>query len=378
MSDLSLTGIAKRFGEVVALDHVDLELQRGELMTILGPSGSGKTTMLRVIAGFEIPDAGDVTLRGRDVTLLAPAKRNMGMVFQNYALFPHMTVADNVAFPLQMRHKSRAEIRERVAWALDTVELGGYGKRYPAQLSGGQQQRVALARAIVFDPELLLLDEPFGALDRKLREQMQLEVKRLQRRLELTTVFVTHDQEEALILSDSIAVMSEGRIEQLGTPREIYARPRNRFVADFIGESNLFRGRVAAIQGDAMTIETEQGETLHAEAREGLAAGDAVNALIRPERPVPLADDDPLDAPNSFAGEIREVVYLGESEKYRVALPSGLEVLLRWPGQGEDRVRPEGARLAFRFEPHDLHVIAADGVGEAAGGAAGHGAGTAT
>ncbi|MEX2629563.1 MAG: ABC transporter ATP-binding protein [Tistlia sp.] len=357
MSDLSLAGIAKRFGDVVALDHVDLELRRGELMTILGPSGSGKTTMLRIIAGFEMPDAGDVLVRGRDVTLLAPAKRNMGMVFQNYALFPHMTVAENVAFPLQMRRKGRAETKERVEWALDTVELAGYGKRYPSQLSGGQQQRVALARAIVFDPELLLLDEPFGALDRKLREQMQLEVKRLQRRLDLTTVFVTHDQEEALILSDSIAVMSAGRIEQLGTPREIYARPANRFVADFIGESNLFRGRVTAIEDGLLVIETREGETLRAEARGGLAPGDAVNALIRPERPRQAASGKGA-GPNLFEGVVKEVVYLGESEKYRVTLPSGLEVLLRWPGRGEDQVRPEGARLAFRLDPHDLHVIA--------------------
>jgi putative spermidine/putrescine transport system ATP-binding protein len=356
MSDLSLTGIAKRFGDVVALDHVDLELRRGELMTILGPSGSGKTTMLRIIAGFELPDAGDVRVRGRDVTLLAPAKRNMGMVFQNYALFPHMTVAQNVAFPLQMRRKGRAETKERVEWALDTVELAGYGHRYPSQLSGGQQQRVALARAIVFDPELLLLDEPFGALDRKLREQMQLEVKRLQRRLDLTTVFVTHDQEEALILSDSIAVMSAGRIEQLGSPREIYARPANRFVADFIGELNLFRGRVKALEGGLLVIETAEGETLRAEARDGLAPGDPVNALIRPERPRQVVSGG-SDGPNVFEGTVKEVVYLGESEKYRVVLPSGLEVLLRWPGQGEDQVRPEGASLGFRFDPHDLHVI---------------------
>ncbi|QPC42530.1 ABC transporter ATP-binding protein [Kaustia mangrovi] len=355
MSDLSIKGIAKRFGDVVALDRADLDLARGELMTILGPSGSGKTTLLRIIAGFEQPDEGSVLVRGNDVTALAPAKRNMGMVFQNYALFPHMTVAENVAFPLQMRHASRSEIAERVGWALDTVALGTLGARYPAQLSGGQQQRVALARAIVFDPELLLLDEPFGALDRKLREQMQMEVKRLQRRLNLTTVFVTHDQEEALILSDSIAIMNAGRIEQLGTPREIYAQPGNRFVADFIGESNLFRGRVSSVRNDLLAIEIDGGETLHAKAHEGMAAGDEVSALIRPERPQPATGTG--NGPNTFRGEITEVVYLGESEKYRVSLASGVEFLIRWPGRTTGTARTEGAELSFTVDPEDLHII---------------------
>ncbi len=359
MSDLSLKGIAKHFGDVVALEHVDLELARGEFTTILGPSGSGKTTMLRIVAGFEHQDAGQVLVRGKDVTQLAPAKRNMGMVFQNYALFPHMTVAENVAFPLRMRRTGRAEIRERVGWSLDTVALGGYEERYPSQLSGGQQQRVALARAIVFDPELLLLDEPFGALDRKLREQMQLEVKRLQRRLNLTTLFVTHDQEEALILSDSIAVMNAGRIEQLGTPRAVYAEPASRFVADFIGESNLFQGRVRAITNGLLVIETEAGHTLHARARDGLVEGHSVSALVRPERPQPT--DGGLSGINDFEGEIIEAVYMGESEKYRVALDGGLEFLVRWPGQGEARTRSEGGRLAFSISPDDLHVIAVDG-----------------
>src|SRR5499427_2201579 len=243
---LSLTAIAKSYGSVIALAGIDLRVSDGEIVTILGPSGSGKTTLLKIVAGFEFPDAGQVELAGDDITCVTPASRGIGMVFQNYALFPHMRVAENIAFPLEMRRLARAETQQRVGRALALVGLAGYEARYPRQLSGGQQQRVALARAIVFEPRLLLLDEPFGALDRKLREQMQLEVKRLQRRLGLTALFVTHDQEEALVLSDRIAVMSEGRVEQLGTPEEIYAHPVNWFVADFVGESNLFRGRLAA------------------------------------------------------------------------------------------------------------------------------------
>lgn len=353
MSQIDLTGIAKRFGSVTALDNVDLAVPSGQLLTILGPSGSGKTTLLRIIAGFETPDEGEVDIDGRHVTMLAPAKRNIGMVFQNYALFPHMTVAENVAFPLEMRRMKRAEARERVAWALDTVELGTFGDRRPSQLSGGQQQRVALARAIVFDPALLLLDEPFGALDRKLREQMQLEVKRLQRRLNLTTVFVTHDQEEALILSDSIAVMSAGRIEQRGSPREIYGRPRNRFVADFIGESNLFGGDVVSIANGVMEVQTAEGEIIRADAAQGVAEGDAVSLLIRPERPRPAMTGETA---NKFQGRIVEVVYLGESAKYRVRTEAGLEFLLRWTDA--DETLTEGDTLAFGFAPSDLHVIA--------------------
>src|ERR1700722_14226693 len=241
---LALRGIRKAFGPVAALDGIDLEVKPGEFLTILGPSGSGKTTLLKIVAGFELPEEGDVLLGGADVTFTAPARRNVGMVFQNYALFPHLDVRRNIAFPLEVRRLPRAEIDRRVGATLALVDLEGYEGRFPRQLSGGQQQRVALARAIVFDPQLLLLDEPFGALDRKLREAMQLEVRRLQRRLGLTTVFITHDQEEALILSDRIAVMSHGRIQQVATTTEIYERPSSDFVADFVGESNIFRGTV--------------------------------------------------------------------------------------------------------------------------------------
>ncbi len=259
---LSLTAIAKSYGSVIALAGIDLRVPDGEIVTILGPSGSGKTTLLKIVAGFELPDAGRVELAGDDITCVTPASRGIGMVFQNYALFPHMRVAENIAFPLEMRRLARAETQERVSSALALVGLAGYEARYPRQLSGGQQQRVALARAIVFEPRLLLLDEPFGALDRKLREQMQLEVKRLQRQLGITALFVTHDQEEALVLSDRIAVMNGGLIEQIGAPAEVYLRPSNRFVADFIGESNIYRGKVTSASGQVLRVALSTGQTL--------------------------------------------------------------------------------------------------------------------
>ncbi|WP_426954917.1 ABC transporter ATP-binding protein [Muricoccus radiodurans] len=343
---LEVRGIVRRFGAVTALDGVDLAVAEGEFLTILGPSGSGKTTLLKSVAGFEIPDEGTVLLGGEDVTLAPPRRREVGMVFQNYALFPHMTVAGNVAFPLEMRRRPRPEIERRVAEALALVELGDYGGRLPRQLSGGQQQRVALARAIVFGPRLLLLDEPFGALDRKLREALQLEVRRLQRRLGLTTLFITHDQEEALIMSDRIAVMDRGRIEQVGPPAALYAHPANRFVADFLGESNLLEG----------------------EARDGAAvvpgfgavplpgAAGRVTLLLRPE--AMRVGTEAETALLQGRGTVVETVFLGLSAKLRLRVEGGPEVLARVP------LRPsspppagEGETVPLGFSPEDLHVV---------------------
>ncbi|MDP1837544.1 MAG: ABC transporter ATP-binding protein, partial [Reyranella sp.] len=315
-AELRIEGAAKRFGEVAALDGVSLQVARGELLTILGPSGSGKTTLLKVVAGFEKPDAGSVKIDGVEITALPPARRDIGMVFQNYALFPHLTVERNVAFPLEMRNVAKPEIVCRVADALALVELAGYEQRLPRQLSGGQQQRVALARAIVFNPRLLLLDEPFGALDRKLRETMQLEVRRLQRRLGLTTIFITHDQEEALVLSDRIAVMDKGTIQQIATTTEIYERPANDFVADFVGESNIFHGTVSAV--GAITL--DGGRML--KVRSDKSAGAKVGVLMRPER-------FDTGGANQFTGEVIESVYLGTSFKLRLACEGGLELLVR-------------------------------------------------
>jgi putative spermidine/putrescine transport system ATP-binding protein len=345
---LSVKGIVRRFGPVAALDGIDLDAAEGEFLTILGPSGSGKTTLLKTVAGFEIPDEGRVLLGGEDITLAPPRRRDVGMVFQNYALFPHMTVAQNVAFPLEMRRRSREEISRRVEEALRLVELQSFGDRLPRQLSGGQQQRVALARAVVFGPRLLLLDEPFGALDRKLRESLQLEVRQLQRRLRLTTLFITHDQEEALIMSDRIAVMDKGRIQQVGLPGDLYARPASRFVADFLGESNLLEGMAAS----ASAVLPGFGEVPLPQPH----PPGAVTLLLRPEALRLGAEAETV--PCRGRGTVIDTVFLGLSAKLRLRLEGGGEVLARIP------LRPstpppaaEGEMVAVGFSPEDVHVV---------------------
>jgi putative spermidine/putrescine transport system ATP-binding protein len=340
--ELSVEGLTRRFGDVVALDGVSLDIAPGELLTILGPSGSGKTTLLKVVAGFERPDAGRVRIDGEDITEVPPAKRDIGMVFQNYALFPHLTVKANVAFPLEMRNIGKAEIDRRVAETLALVELKGYEARLPRQLSGGQQQRVALARAIVFNPRLLLLDEPFGALDRKLRETMQLEVRRLQRRLGLTTIFITHDQEEALVLSDRIAVMNRGAIQQVATTTEIYERPANDFVADFVGESNIFHG----VLTEPGVVTLAGGRRLKVDVPAEI--GERLGVLMRPERFA-------MSGTNSFAGEVLEAVYLGASFKLRLACSDGLELIVRQPARG--RLPAAGQRIEVGIDPDAIHVF---------------------
>ena len=341
-AELLIEGAGKRFGEVAALDGVSLQVARGELLTILGPSGSGKTTLLKVVAGFEKPDTGSVMIDGVEITALPPARRDIGMVFQNYALFPHLTVERNVAFPLEMRNIAKSEIARRTADALALVELAGYGQRLPRQLSGGQQQRVALARAIVFNPRLLLLDEPFGALDRKLRETMQLEVRRLQRRLGLTTIFITHDQEEALVLSDRIAVMNKGTIQQIATTTEIYERPANDFVADFVGESNIFHGAMSS----PGTVTLDGGRTLQVKSDKPIGA--KVGVLMRPER-------FGMSGTNQFTGEVVEAVYLGTSFKLRLACEGGLELLVRQPARG--LLPAAGTKVTVGIDPDAIHVF---------------------
>jgi putative spermidine/putrescine transport system ATP-binding protein len=352
---LSLTAIAKSYGSVIALAGIDLRVSDGEIVTILGPSGSGKTTLLKIVAGFELPDAGRVELAGDDITYVTPASRGIGMVFQNYALFPHMRVAENIAFPLEMRRLARAETQERVSRALALVGLAGYEARYPRQLSGGQQQRVALARAIVFEPRLLLLDEPFGALDRKLREQMQLEVKRLQRQLGITALFVTHDQEEALVLSDRIAVMNAGLIEQIGAPAEVYSRPSNRFVADFIGESNIYRGKVTSASGQVLRVALSTGQTLVVRGATPRPVGADVGLVLRPEAPSELLDGD--TAENAISGVIKDVVYVGDAIKYAILLDAGGEMVVRWPFRQNLRPHNVGESLRIGWPGDLLHVV---------------------
>ena len=284
-SNLKISGLCKLYGDFVALAPTDLDVAQGEFLTLLGPSGSGKTTLLSLIAGLTVPDGGQMLINGVDVTYGAPYERDIGMVFQNYALFPHMTIEDNIAFPLKMRKMDHATTRRRAAEALEMVRLPQLGKRFPRELSGGQQQRIALARCLVYRPSIILMDEPLGALDKKLRDQMQLEIKRIHRELGTTIVYVTHDQEEAMTMSDRICLMNGGKIEQLGTPSDLYFRPRSLFVADFLGESNLFEGIVAHVDGDSVEVDLVHGHTRIGAKSNGaaLSAGSRVRVMVRPQ-----------------------------------------------------------------------------------------------
>jgi spermidine/putrescine transport system ATP-binding protein len=320
-----LDHVRKQFGSFVAVESAELCIARGEFFAMLGPSGCGKTTTLKMIAGFELPTSGRVLLEGVDVSRVPPYRRNVNTVFQQYALFPHMTVADNVAFGPRSKRVGRSECDRRVAEMLDVVRLGGYAKRKPAQLSGGQQQRVALARALVNYPSALLLDEPLAALDLKLREAMQLELKRIQREVGITFVFVTHDQGEALTLSDRIAVMSEGVIEQIGTPDEIYNRPASLFVAGFIGSANLLPGTTTGRDGDDIVVELECGPTVRAEPGWQPSNGDPVSVMIRPER-LQVAVTAGSDG-RSIEGVIRQVIFQGASARLQLELRDGTEIV---------------------------------------------------
>ena len=314
---LRLTNLSKHFGSVVAVNNISLDIEEGWFLTLLGPSGSGKTTILNMIAGFEFPTAGDVILQGKPINLLLPEKRNLGMVFQNYALFPHMSIFENISFPLKMRKLPKREISGHVEKALELVQLEGYGDRKPNELSGGQQQRIAMARALVFDPPILLLDEPLGALDKKLRQHMQIELKHIHTRLRRTMIYVTHDQEEALVMSDRIAVMNQGRIEQVGSPDELYEKPANAFVAGFIGESNFLQGRVLKRDGDRLTLRMSDGSE-HSLVWEGeVGTHEEVNFCIRPEK---MFFVDARDSESFLSGTIEEVIYVGETERYKVRI----------------------------------------------------------
>ncbi|WP_114954293.1 ABC transporter ATP-binding protein [Sphingosinicella terrae] len=325
---VEFAGVEKVYdGGAPAVAGLDLEIAEGEFVTLLGPSGSGKTTTLMMLAGFEAPSAGDIRLQGRSLAGKPPHRRNMGVVFQNYALFPHMNVERNVAFPLGVRGIRGAQAKAKVEEALALVDLDGLGARRPDQLSGGQRQRVALARALVFEPDIVLMDEPLGALDRQLRERLQVEIKRIQRRLGLTILYVTHDQAEALTLSDRIAVFAGGRLQQVGSPKAIYEHPRNAFVAGFVGENNGLRGIVTRRNGSSCEIRIAGDLVLQATPVGPLAPGDAVTATIRPEH-VRLGPD--LAAPcNLFSARVDDVAYHGDHSRVRALLPGGAAVTLR-------------------------------------------------
>lgn len=319
---LQLNQVYKHFGKVTAVDNVTFSIHHGEFLTLLGPSGSGKTTTLNMIAGFEMPSSGEILLEGQNITLVPPNHRGIGMVFQNYALFPHMTVYDNIAFPLKLRKAKDDKIKTDVKEILDLVKLPGHENRYPNQLSGGQQQRIALARALVFQPKILLMDEPLGALDKKLRDHMRLEIKQLQESLNITVIYVTHDQEEALTMSDRIAIMNEGRIVQLDEPVNLYEMPSELFVADFIGETNFLEGDIINTLDNRTIIETKQGLVVKASTGGDLDRNRKVAVAVRPEkiRVLPRDVDPPADLTNRYDGRIRDVVYMGEATIYQIDL----------------------------------------------------------
>ena len=346
---ITVANVTKSYGRVHALDNVSLHVKSGEFLTLLGPSGSGKSTLLMVLAGFTRPDSGSLTFGDHEVIRTPPHLRDVGMTFQSYALFPHMTVAGNVGYPLRLRKVSRTEIADRVARALQTVQLDGFGDRRIDQLSGGQRQRVAVARAIVFEPRILLMDEPLSALDKKLRDQMQIELRRLHEKLGMTTVYVTHDQREALTMSDRIAVVNHGRIMQLATPLDLYEHPANRFVADFIGESTFLpvtRRGDRVVYGD-MAL------------RHSRPAPDAAGLLLmmRPER-IALTTA-PVEGANTFSAVAREVVYQGDSYLVQAVLADGTEITLRRPMSGAAlaAMPAPGAPITLSVAPEDAVII---------------------
>jgi spermidine/putrescine ABC transporter ATP-binding subunit len=344
---IGIKELSKRFGALVVVDRASFEIGDGELFTLLGPSGCGKTTLLRLIAGFNVPDGGEVRFDDRNVNEVPAHQRGIGMVFQNYALWPHMTVTENVAYGLKLRKTPDAETATRVQAALERVRLGGLGERYPGQLSGGQQQRVALARALVLNPKILLLDEPLSNLDAKVRVQVRQEIRKLQRELGITTVYVTHDQEEALTLSDRIAVFNQGRVFQVGAPRDLYQRPDNRFVADFIGVNNLIDGTVRAVEasGARALVDTPAG-ALRAQTSGGLQAGETCVLCVRPEN-VELGVLGATE--NAVRGKIAFAAYLGSTLRYDVELGNGITVKADDRDPWHHEMRALGGEIELTF-----------------------------
>ena len=366
--DVRLDHVTKRFAEVVAVDDLSLEINRGEFFSMLGPSGCGKTTTLRMIGGFEDATDGRIFLGEKDVTGLPPFKRDVNTVFQSYALFPHLTVYENVAFGLRRRRVPDSEIRHQVATLLELVELPGYERRKPSQLSGGQQQRVALARALINHPQVLLLDEPLGALDLKLRKQMQIELKRIQTEVGITFIYVTHDQEEAMTMSDRIAVMRAGHIEQLGAPEELYERPATEFVAGFLGVSNLLDGDVAGSDGDLTTIRLSDGTLLRAP--KGMVNGSQrVRVGVRPEKLRVALDDGSASATislNALEATILDASYIGVSTQYLVETADGQRLSVyaqNLETSGASEALADGQRVRLTWKPQHTFVIDAGAAG---------------
>ncbi len=376
MALLEIENVSRRFGDFTAVDRVSIAIEAGEFFTLLGPSGCGKTTLLRMIAGFDLPDAGRIWLDGEDLADRPPEERPVRTVFQSYALFPHMTVEGNIAFPLQMARTPASEIPAKVQAALEDVRLVGFGKRYPHELSGGQKQRVALGRALVTHPTVLLLDEPLAALDAKLREEMQIELINLQKEVGITFVYVTHDQTEALALSHRIAVMNRGRVEQLDQPSKIYSFPTSRFVADFIGTCNLLEGRVTASAGGVVSVDVKDLGVVRVATGIETVTGSSGAIALRPEK-IRVAgvrvngasvgttggksDDDSVSSDSHFRGTVTDYLYLGDVTVYIVSTPGGckLETLLANSGSGRTKFFEVGDAVEVRWSVDAGHFIAA-------------------
>lgn len=354
---VQFSGVQKTYdGENLVVKHLDLEIRRGEFLTLLGPSGSGKTTCLMMLAGFEFPTGGEIRLDGKLLNKVPPHKRDIGMVFQNYALFPHMTVGQNVAYPLQVRGIAAKARAEKVAAALEMVQMGAFAQRYPAQLSGGQQQRIALARALVFDPKLVLMDEPLGALDKQLREHMQLELKALHQRLGITFVYVTHDQSEALTMSNRVAVFDQGVIQQLAVVDRLYEYPENQFVAGFIGDNNRVAGTVESVSGTFAKLRLPGGAVLTGTNASALTAGQAAVACIRPERIRLVAPDS--NRANILPATVRSLIYFGDHVRVRCALAQQddcfVKLVLGDPALAE---LTEGTHVTLELDPERLRIF---------------------
>ncbi|WP_331000635.1 ABC transporter ATP-binding protein [Clostridium guangxiense] len=356
---IQLLNVVKAFSSQKAVDNISASITKGEFLTLLGPSGCGKTTTLRMIAGFEEPTSGKILLDGEDVSNKNPYERDVNTVFQNYALFPHMNIFDNIAFGLKIKKFSKEKIREKVIEVLKLVELNGFEKRYPNKLSGGQKQRIAIARAIVNNPKVLLLDEPLGALDLKLRKQMQFELKHLQRKLGITFIYVTHDQEEALTMSDRIAVMNNGKIEQIGTPDEIYERPKTKFVADFIGDTNIFAGRVKENNGiEARALIGDSEIVKIVDKKESIAKlkkDNSVYIAVRPERIKLSYDKNEFD--NVMAGKIKERIFVGALNRTVVTLNSGREIIVNEPAADTFKIEKGKKEIFVCWKSEDGVVI---------------------
>ena len=342
-------------GEVLVVKNLNLSILKGEFVTMLGPSGSGKTTTLMMLAGFETPTNGEIFLEGKPISKIPPYEREIGMVFQNYALFPHMTVQENLSFPLEVRKLSKSDVQDKVKKALDMVELGNFGTRFPAQLSGGQQQRVALARALVFEPRLVLMDEPLGALDKNLREQMQYEIKHIHERIGITVVYVTHDQSEALTMSNRIAVFDEGVIQQLSTPDILYEKPENSFVAQFIGENNRMTGTIKSIGDKYCEVDLDGGGIVKALKVNIGSVGDRTQLSVRPER-VSVNLQDTTSNENNFKGDIKELIYLGDHIRARIEVCGNDEFIVKIPNEGNVDLK-EGASIDLNWLAEDIRAL---------------------